>query len=83
MIDLKRGQWGDLAAGMLVYRPLMTDLTILLVLYFGSPGALCLAILVLWVHRGEPDLDAAIGGSVCKARWRSSSRWRRLRLCMG
>ena len=48
------------AAGMLVYRPAMTDITILLVLYFGSPGAICFAGLVLWAHRRNAAHDAAI-----------------------
>lgn len=47
---------------MLVYRPAMTDPAIIAVLYFGSPGALCLAGLVLWSFRkaggGDPAVDA-------------------------
>ena len=42
-----------LAAVMVLYRPAMTDLTITLLLYFGSPGALCLSGLVLWAYRKE------------------------------
>jgi len=49
-----------LALAMLVYRPAMTDVNILLVLYFGSPGALCLAGLVLWANRMESHPDPAI-----------------------
>ena len=36
-----------LAVAMLVYRPTMTDLNLTLVLYFGSPGAICFAGLTL------------------------------------
>lgn len=39
------------AAGMLVYRPWMTDLTVTGVLYFGAPGAMCFGGLVLWGTR--------------------------------
>lgn len=39
------------AGTMVVYRPAFTDLNVTLVLYFGSPGSLCLAGLVLWAHR--------------------------------
>lgn len=46
-----------LAGGMWVYRPLMTDGTIVAVLYFGAPAALCLGGLVLWAHRRDPTLD--------------------------
>lgn len=49
-----------LSALMLVYRPAMTDLTVLLVLYFGSPGALCLAGLVLWAHRTDTNPEPAL-----------------------
>ena len=49
-----------LAATMLVYRPAMTDLGILLILYFGAPGSLCFAGLVLWAHRSDPEADAGV-----------------------
>ena len=49
-----------LAATMLVYRPAMTDPAILAVLYFGAPGSLCLAGLVLWAHRNDPDPDPGL-----------------------
>lgn len=49
-----------LAAAMLLYRPAMTDLGILLILYFGAPGSLCLAGLVLWAHRADTDGDPGI-----------------------
>ncbi|MBI3835053.1 MAG: hypothetical protein HY287_12055 [Planctomycetes bacterium] len=45
-----------LSLTMLVYRPAFTDVTLTLVLYFGAPGAMCLAGLTLWAHRDE---DAA------------------------
>ena len=46
-----------LAIVMLVYRPALTDLTVVLVLYFGAPGAMCLAGLTLWAHRNEDAAD--------------------------
>jgi hypothetical protein len=49
-----------LALAMLLYRPAMTDWNILMVLYFGSPGALCLAGLVLWANRAEDQPDPAL-----------------------
>lgn len=49
-----------IAALMLLYRPAMTDLAVLLVLYFGSPGALCLALLVLYAHRGDAEPEPAL-----------------------
>lgn len=49
-----------LSALMLLYRPAMTDLTVLMVLYFGSPGTLCLALLVLWAHRGDTSPEPAL-----------------------
>lgn len=49
-----------LSSAMLVYRPAFTDLTVTLVLYFGSPGALCLAGLVLWAYRKESTEDAGV-----------------------
>jgi hypothetical protein len=47
---------------MVVYRPAFTDWTVLLVAYFGAPGALCLAGMVLWAHRKEPAADPAVAG---------------------
>ena len=49
-----------LAAVMLIYRPAMTDLAILLILYFGAPGALCLAGLTLWANRTDDNPEPAI-----------------------
>jgi phosphate/sulfate permease len=51
-----------LALLMLLYRPAMTDLSVLLVTYFGSPAALCLGLVVLWAHRksgrDDPNVTA-------------------------
>ncbi|MBI4716655.1 MAG: hypothetical protein HY763_02540 [Planctomycetes bacterium] len=49
-----------LAAVMVVHRPTFTDLTVLLVLYFGAPGAMCLAGLTLWAHRKDGDNDPGV-----------------------
>jgi hypothetical protein len=49
-----------LAVTMLAYRPAFTDGTVTLVLYFGSPGAMCLAGLVLWAHRKESSGDEGL-----------------------
>ena len=49
-----------LAGAMAVYRPCMTDVTVTLVLYFGSPGAMCLGGLVLWAHRKTGPEDDAV-----------------------
>lgn len=49
-----------IALAMVVYRPTFTDLSVVLVLYFGSPGALCLAFLTLWAFRKEGDEDAGV-----------------------
>jgi hypothetical protein len=42
-----------LSLTMLIYRPAFGDLALTLVLYFGTPGSLCLALLVLWTHRRD------------------------------
>lgn len=49
-----------LAAGMYLYRPLMTDPLIVAILYFGAPGAMCFGGLVLWAHRKDPAPEPAI-----------------------
>ena len=49
-----------LAVAMVVYRPVMTDLNILLVLYFGSPGSICFAGLTLWAFRKDDALDPGV-----------------------
>ncbi len=46
-----------LAAEMLIFRTTFTDIGIVLVLWFGAPGALCLAGLVLWSLRKEAATD--------------------------
>ena len=48
------------AVAMLVYRPAMTDLTVTAILYFGSPGAMCFAGLVLWAYRKGPSDDPGV-----------------------
>ena len=57
-----------LAVAMLVHRPAFTDLTVTLVLYFGSPGALCFAGLVLWAHRKEDGADAGVAAQRLQAK---------------
>jgi hypothetical protein len=49
-----------LAAAMIVHRPVMTDTTIPVVLWFGAPGAICLAGVVLWAYRKEGEDDPGI-----------------------
>ncbi len=49
-----------LAVAMLVYRPTMTDLNLTLVLYFGSPGAICFAGLTLWAFRKDDSSDPGV-----------------------
>ncbi len=57
-----------IASAMLLYRPAMTDLTILIVLYFGSPGAICLAGLVLWANRHDDSPEPALTAQRLQAR---------------
>ncbi len=57
-----------LAVAMLIYRPAMTDVTILLVLYFGSPGALCLAGLTLWAYRKDMGDDPGVAARRIQAK---------------
>ena len=45
---------------MLIHRPAFTDLTVLLVLWLGSPGTMCTAILVLWSYRKEKAHDTGL-----------------------
>jgi len=51
-----------LATAMVVHRPFFTDLNVVLVLWLGAPGSMCLAGLVLWAYRkdtsGEPGIAA-------------------------
>ena len=49
-----------IALAMVVYRPAFTDLTVLLVTYFGTPGALCFAILILWSYRKDLDPEPGV-----------------------
>ncbi len=49
-----------LAVTMLAYRPAMTDVAVWLVLWLGSPGAMCLGGLVLWAHRKDGASDAGL-----------------------
>lgn len=49
-----------IACVMVVYRPAFTDLTVLLVTYFGTPGALCFAILILWSYRKDLDPEPSV-----------------------
>jgi len=57
-----------LSVAMVVYRPAFTDLTVTLVLYFGSPGSMCLAGLVLWAYRKEDRADPGISAQSKQAR---------------
>ena len=49
-----------LAVTMVVYRPAFTDLYVTVVLYFGAPGAMCFAGLLLWAYRKERDPDPGL-----------------------
>ena len=49
-----------LAIAMVVYRPAFTDLYVTAVLYFGAPGAMCLAGMLLWAYRKEDDPDPGL-----------------------
>ncbi len=57
-----------LAATMLFYRPAFTDWTVTLVLYFGSPGAMCFAGLVLWAYRKEDSTDTGLAARRLQAK---------------
>ena len=57
-----------LAAAMLIYRPLFADWPVTLVLFFGSPGALCLAGLVLWAHRKGDASDPSVAAQRLQAK---------------
>lgn len=56
------------AATMVVYRPAFTDWTVTLVLYFGSPGAMCFAGLILWAYRKEDSTDAGVAAQRLQAK---------------
>ncbi len=49
-----------LAAAMLIHPPVANGVTFVLVLYFGSPGALCLAGMVLWAYRKDASNEPGI-----------------------
>jgi hypothetical protein len=57
-----------LSTAMLLHRPAFTDGTVTFVLYFGSPGALCLAGLVLWAHRKEAGDDPGVSAQRLQAK---------------
>lgn len=57
-----------LALAMVLHRPTLTDITIPLVLYIGSPGALCLAIMVLWAHRKDTVTDPGLNARRVQAK---------------
>ena len=57
-----------LAAAMVVHRPWLTDLMMTLVLYFGSPGTLCLGGLVLWAYRKEDAGDPGVSAQRLQAK---------------
>ena len=56
-----------LSAAMLLYRPFFTDWGVTLVLYFGSPGALCFSGLVMWSLRKEPADTPGVSGQRAQA----------------
>ena len=56
------------ATTMVVYRPAFTDWTVTLVLYFGSPGAMCFAGLILWAYRKEDSTDAGVAAQRLQAK---------------
>ena len=53
---------------MVIHRPAFHDLPVTLVLWFGSPGAMCLAGLVLWAYRKEESEDPGIAGQRLQAK---------------
>jgi hypothetical protein len=57
-----------LSMAMLLYRPAFTDGTVTFVLYFGSPGALCLAGLVLWAHRKDDRAEPGVSAQRLQAK---------------
>ncbi len=48
------------ATSMAIHRPFFTDMNVVGVLWFESPGALCFGGLILWAYRKEDDSDPAI-----------------------
>jgi hypothetical protein len=57
-----------LSTVMLVFRPAMTDTTVVLVLYFGAPGAMCFGGLVLWAYRKESGDEEGIAAQRAQAK---------------
>lgn len=51
-----------LALAMLIHPPVANEVTFVLVLYFGAPGAMCLAGMVLWAHRKETSNGSEVAG---------------------
>ncbi len=56
------------AGTMLALRATFSNTGVILVLYFGSPGALCLAGLVLWAHRKEDSSDPGVSAQRLQAK---------------
>ena len=46
-----------LSAAMVIWRPAFNDVTLVVSLYFGCPGTICLAGLVLWSFRKDSTED--------------------------
>jgi len=57
-----------IALAMLAYRPAFTDVLVTVVLWFGSPGALCLGGLTLWAHRDDADDDSGVAARRVQAK---------------
>ena len=57
-----------LALAMLIHPPVATAVTFVLVLYFGAPGAMCLAGMVLWAHRKEASNGSEVAGQRLQAK---------------
>jgi hypothetical protein len=57
-----------IALGMLLFRPIMTDLSVTAVLWFGSPGAMCLGGLVLWAYRKDRTGDPGVAAQRIQAK---------------
>jgi len=53
---------------MVAWRPAFNDVTLLLDLYFGCPGSICLAGMVLWSHRKTVGADRAIAAQRVQAK---------------
>ena len=53
---------------MVIYRPTFHDIPVTFVLWLGSPGAMCLAGLVLWAYRKDESGDPGIDGQRLQAK---------------